>query len=210
MSELQFDKAETEAPACFACKQPLTDEYYEANGQSVCPRCREALSQGPKGSLPQAVVYSLLRGGVVGMLCAGISAAITHFSGWELGIVWIFCGAWIGSTIQTASEGRGGWLFKLIALVVTYFSIGLSLALQVIASPEIDTGGALGTAFAALIFLVAGPVIIAVHSLMSLLIYGFGLFQATVPVQKVKIEVTGPYRLKPLEPAEPEPPAPLP
>jgi hypothetical protein len=221
MSELQFEKAEpeTQAPlpsasACVACKEPLTDTYYEANGQNICSRCREALNQPRQHSMAGAIGFSFLRGGVVALVCAAIDAAIAHFAHISLGLAWIFWGIFIGGAVQNASEGRGGWVFKLIAMVITYFAVGASLLFQALTDPQWDVPlASLGGVLLSLFVLVAGPVIDCMNGPLSIIIYGIGFYNAWHAVQKVQINVTGPYQLKPAEqPLEPEQPqsAPLP
>lgn len=218
MSDLQFDKAEPEGPqqagpgavgspqSCAACQQSLTDEYYEANGKTLCPKCRAGLDQLQRHSLPAATGLAFLRGGLTAMVCAGVDAAIMHFTGYSLGLVWIFCGLFIGAAVNTGSEGRGGWLFKLMALFLTYAAMGLSLALVSLAS--LSSSGALEKVIVFVIALLVGPVVACFTSPMMLIIYGIGFYNAWKAVQKVQIDVTGPYKLKPVE-HQPEP-APLP
>lgn len=125
---LQFDRAEfvdgAKPSACAACKNALERQFFEVNGAMVCPRCREELlAQQSAGSAPGRFFGALALGSVAAAAGAGAWFAITHITGYELSLVAIFVGWMVGLSIQRGSRGRGGWLYQLMAVFLTYSAI---------------------------------------------------------------------------------------
>src|SRR5258708_12589993 len=70
VEELQFRRAQPLASgtegtsanqSCVACKQPIADDYYHAQGQVICPLCAERIQSGqqkpPSISLVRSALY---------------------------------------------------------------------------------------------------------------------------------------------------------
>jgi hypothetical protein len=125
---LQFERAEyDQSPAglaCAACQQKVWDVYYAVNGQVACERCRADLeihaSQGSGvGRFLRATLYGL-GAGAVG---AGVWYAVRAVSGYELGLIAIGVGLGVGVAVRKGSNGRGGWRYQALAMLLTYGSI---------------------------------------------------------------------------------------
>ncbi len=140
--ELQFDSvvpragADTESAGsrCTSCQTPLDSEYFDVSGQHVCRACSEKVVY--QGATLRGM-GTLVRAGAVGVVAAVLGAvayfAILAVSGYEIGLVAIAIGYMVGYGVRLGTRGRGGRRFQVLALVLTYWAIGLaysSLAIQ--------------------------------------------------------------------------------
>jgi hypothetical protein len=130
---LQFDRAlSANAPSsagvtCANCKAAITTEYFHVGGHTVCARCRnviEASVATPRGVGP------LLKAGGFG-IGAAIAGAIVYYgviaiTNFEIGIVAILIGYMVGYMVRKGAGGRGGRRFQILALVLTYWAVGLA------------------------------------------------------------------------------------
>ena len=112
---------------CRNCGQALIDEYFDANGAPVCPSCRDLLEhygQPPRGIIPlaRAALFGLGAAVAGAILYYGV-IAITNL---EIGLVAIAIGFMVGYSVRKATGGRGGRAFQIMALVLTYWSVGLA------------------------------------------------------------------------------------
>jgi hypothetical protein len=131
---LQFDQAEFETrsadrPTCTVCHQPIPEEYYEINGKVMCPRCRDGIEAAFRGGSPLA---RLLLATVFGTVAAVVGAIIYYVSvkvtNYNLALVSILVGFMVGKAVRKGTGNRGGRLYQLLAVFLTYTSIGLMLA----------------------------------------------------------------------------------
>jgi hypothetical protein len=140
--ELQFDSvvprhdgaASTAGSQCTLCHTPLDTEYFDVNGQNICRACSESVAH--QAATPREM-STLLRAGAAGVGAAILGAvvyfAVLAISGFEVGLVAIAIGYMVGYGIRLGTRGRGGRRFQVLALVLTYWAIGLaysSLAIQ--------------------------------------------------------------------------------
>jgi hypothetical protein len=132
---LQFDTAvrrvtptdvmTTPGVTCATCQRAIADEYFDVNGQSVCTSCRTQLAQlaeTPRswGLFAKAALFGV-GAAIAGAILYYAVIALTNF---EIGIVAI--GYMVGWAIRTATAGRGGRRFQVLALVLTYWAVGLA------------------------------------------------------------------------------------
>jgi hypothetical protein len=131
---LQFEQAEFETPAadrpaCTVCQQPIPEEYYEINGKVMCPPCRQGVEAAFRGG---SGLGRFLKATVFGMAAALIGAIIYHVSvkmtNYNLALVSILVGFMVGKAVRKGTGNRGGWPYQLLAVFLTYTSIGLMLA----------------------------------------------------------------------------------
>jgi hypothetical protein len=136
--ELQFDRVETETPrsaasetgpevTCVVCQKSVGAEYYQVNGKPVCEVCRQGVTLAaatPRGTGP------FLRAGVFGLAAAVAGAAIYYgviaLLNLEIGLVAILIGYMVGYAVRKGIGGRGGRRFQVLALVLTYWAVGLA------------------------------------------------------------------------------------
>jgi hypothetical protein len=125
---LQFDRAEPTHEArewsCAMCGHPLVNQYYDANGKSLCGGCRlrleTALSAKPG---PKGFFKALAAGLGAGVLGAVIYYAVRAISGFELSLIAILVGWLVGKAVRWGTGGKGGRAYQVLAVVLTYLSI---------------------------------------------------------------------------------------
>jgi hypothetical protein len=219
------DRAGDASPAgaaCVVCSRAIEDQYFDVNGQSVCPPCREQLAahaEIPRGAGP--IGRALLFGGGAAVLGAALYYAVIAITKFEIGLVAIAIGYMVGYAIRRATKGRGGRRFQVMAVILTYWAVGLAytpLAVggarqrqetteQSAPSAEASRESAespslrqflLGAALLAG-FTFALPVLVIAGSLPSGLISGaiiaFGMQQAWRMTGAPRFEISGPYRI---------------
>jgi hypothetical protein len=138
--ELQFDRVETGAAPtdastatagpsviCAMCGRAVGSEYYHVNDNPVCANCRDTLiaaAQTPR------TVGPLLRAGLFGVVAAIAGAAIYYaiiaITNFEIGLVAILIGYMVGYGVRKGARGSGGRRFQVLALVLTYWAVGLA------------------------------------------------------------------------------------
>ena len=134
---LQFDTAIPGVPAdtgshqqgvtCVACQRTILDKYFDVNGQSVCESCRNEIAQHAEtprglGVLARACLFGLVAA-ILGAILYYAVIAITNF---EIGLVAIAIGYMVGYGVRMGTRGRGGRRFQVMALVLTYWAVGLA------------------------------------------------------------------------------------
>jgi hypothetical protein len=130
---LQFEQAEFETPAsdrptCAVCHQPIPEEYYEISGKVMCPPCRHGVESAFRGGSGLA---RFLRATLFGMVAAIVGAVIYYASVRLIhvnsALVSILVGFMVGSAVRKGTGNRGGWPYQLLAVFLTYTSIGVML-----------------------------------------------------------------------------------
>ena len=133
---LQFERAEFAqgvALLCSFCKTPISDAYFQINGQTACPNCRQQVDTAfPGGNKAPRALRAL---------AAGIAAAIAGFlvywsiraaTGYEFALVAILIGYMVGVAVRWGAERRGGIFYQLMAVVLTYLSIASNYTPEVL------------------------------------------------------------------------------
>ena len=135
--DLQFDRVETTTPGgaagaslavtCAVCGRSVGAEYYHANGKPICDACRHVVTAA--AATPRSV-GPLLTAGVFGLGAAIAGAAIYYaviaIANLEIGIVAILIGYMVGWAVRRGAGGRGGRRFQILAVVLTYWAVGLA------------------------------------------------------------------------------------
>jgi hypothetical protein len=231
---LQFDRVETDQPqgaappseglACKACGTAIRREYFSWNGAPLCETCKATLETARQA----ANTWSTFGRAVVFGIGATIAGAVLYYgviaiTKLEIGLVAIAIGYMVGYSVRRGSRGWGGRRYQVLALLLTYYSVGLAyfpLAMQEgrktteqerqaasdakpKETPEAAAEPTRSDAFLALgvmlLFCFALPVVAVVGSLPSGLITAFiifiGMRQAWRMTAALPIEVTGPYKL---------------
>ena len=130
---LQFEEAEyaPETPGgltCSECKSPIVDRYYETSGRVVCEPCRVRIQQAYEGgSKVGRAARAPLLGGVAAAVAGAIYYGITKATDSNFGLVAVVVGLLIGGAVKAGSGGRGGLFYQLLALFLTYTTIGASI-----------------------------------------------------------------------------------
>ena len=149
--DLEFDHAEyTESPdagpSCGVCHGALVDSYFQVNEQLVCPHCRtgiEAILTGGSGFV--RFLRALLFGTLAGAAGAGIYYAVRALTGYELAIVAIVVGLFVGVAVRAGARSRGGWFYQTLAVLLTYSAIAATLVpdtVRMLREPDFEAAGA--------------------------------------------------------------------
>lgn len=117
---------------CDICKTPINEIYFQINSLTACESCKNgyfAEKPGFSGYL-RATIY-----GIVGAILGGLAdLLITVLTGYQLGIIAIVMGWLVGAAVNLGSRGRGGALFQILAMGLTYLAICGSLGGQIVRS----------------------------------------------------------------------------
>ena len=134
---LQFDRAVDADAAtgaaegtttCALCKSSITTYYYEVNGNTLCAKCKHIVAEAsktPRGAGP--LFKAFLFGGVAAVLGAAVYYGVIALTNFEIGIVAIVIGFMVGWGVRKGAAG-GGRRFQILAVVMTYFAVGLAYA----------------------------------------------------------------------------------
>jgi hypothetical protein len=210
MEELQFDRVETGMPgdassatpvvACTLCRKSVGAQYYHVNGKPFCENCRHILISAtatPRTIAPliRAAVFGL--GGALGG--AGVYYAVARVSGAEIGLVAIVTGYMVGYCVHKGAGGRGGRRFQILAVLLTYWSVGLAYAALASRLLSVSDAVTVLTHGAVLLLAFMLPVLSIVRSmpfgLLSALIIAIGLRQAWSMTAAPKLAISGPYKV---------------
>jgi hypothetical protein len=94
------------------------------NGRVVCAACREAVArEQAKTAGAIGVIRAIGAGLGAGLLGAIVYYAVLALTGYELALISIAVGYGVGRVVRWASEGRGGRIYQVIAVVITYVAI---------------------------------------------------------------------------------------
>ena len=131
--ELQFESVVPRADggatgqACTLCHTPFGTEYFDVGGPQICRACSERVAY--QTATPREM-STLVRAAIAGVIAALLGAvlyfAVIAISGFEVGLVSIAIGYMVGYGVRFGTRGRGGRRFQVIALVLTYWAIGLA------------------------------------------------------------------------------------
>lgn len=187
---LQFDKAEIAGePAliCAACKTPIVGEYYQANGQTICPNCRNQVSRiGVGGSeaarFGNASVAGILAG-VVGFFVYYLTQVIT---GWDIGLIAIAVGWAVGAAVRWGSEGRGGQTYQFLAAGITYVAACATYLPSILEHTKLSL-------ISAFVLAMQAPWLEGARNIIGWIILGFAVYQAWIMNRKMNIEISGPF-----------------
>lgn len=225
---LQFDRAEYDhppsSPSCERCEQQLTQAYYQVNGQVVCPGCVEQLRAKQTGGSPAGrVVRSVAAGFGAAVLGAVLYYAISALTGYEFGLIAIVVGFAVGAAVRWGSNGRGGWAYQTLAIVLTYLAIvgtyippivgglrnaqvagatgtqvsGASASDQTAPSAVTEAAPTAGQAMVAFVLLLllacAAPFLAGFQNVIGIIIIGIGLYEAWKLNRRRPFDISGPH-----------------
>ncbi|SIO02601.1 hypothetical protein SAMN05444166_2092 [Singulisphaera sp. GP187] len=149
---LQFDNAEfaTKVPGrltCTVCHREVENTYYEINGATVCESCRSLIeSHRVGGSGPLRIAKATLFGSLAALIGFAIYFGIMKTTGMEIGLISILVGYMVGTAVRSGSGQRGGWVYQVLAILLTYSAISASYAatylpILILAAPVEDANG---------------------------------------------------------------------
>lgn len=198
-TDLRFDEAPTDAPAaptCARCGQAIESEYFEVAGAIVCQACSAALASeidegSPGGRFTRALVYGF-GGAAAG---AALYYGIVALTGYEIGLVAIAVGWLVGRAVQLGSRHRGGRVYQILAVGLTYVAIVSTYIPYILdafgGSPDVGLGPLEGAVI--LLTALAAPFLAGLKNIIGLLIIGFALWQAWQMNARRPLVISGPY-----------------
>jgi hypothetical protein len=130
---LQFDKAEfaqqtavAKTMTCASCQVPIADVYFTVDSAITCSRCHDSARAALTGAAGSGA-GRFLRATAAGIGAAAVGSAIWYaiakLLNMELGLIAIAVGLLVGFAVRWGSNGRGGWLYQTLAIVLTYCAI---------------------------------------------------------------------------------------
>lgn len=189
---LQFEKAEFGTAAtgtpCTVCKTAITSDYFQVNGQVVCPPCRKSIELSMTGGSGSARYVRALAFAVA----AGVAGWVVYYAvlalfSLQVGLIAILVGYMVGFAVKKGCGSRGGWVYQTMAVLITYISIAASYIPSIM--QEVEEITLLG----AIIIAPLVPFLTLPDNLIGLLIIAFGLYQAWVMNRKPALAFTGPF-----------------
>ena len=123
---------------CSNCQKPVKTYYYNVNDNAVCAQCKQVIA---RASGAQTGGKAWLKAAIFGF-GAAIAGAVIYYgviaiTNFEIGIVAILIGFLVGAAVRKGASGGGGRRYQVLAIALTYFSVGLAY------SPLVFKGGAL-------------------------------------------------------------------
>jgi len=151
---LQFDTVEPATPGaaatlptCGGCRRVIEGTYFEVNGKIACDACKRALdarfAEPAIARFARAVVLGL-GGALAGSL---LYFAVLALTGYEVGLISIAVGIMVGWAVRAGTRGRGGRIYQVLAVALTYLAIATSYVPTIVG--EIRNGSASGDGRAA-------------------------------------------------------------
>lgn len=206
--DIDFEGGGSAPAPCVACGNPIVGQYWEANGKIACPSCKSTIDTVGSAGTPMSRFLMASALGT-GAMALGTLAwwAVARYTGFQAALVAIGIGWLVGTAVQRGANGRGGWIYQSLAVGLTYLSVTFAvmfLAWGEIGAAQREEWGVLTWP---MLFVIAfiSPVLNGWGSILSVLIVGFGLYQAWQKNRRMVIAWTGPYSLR--EPGEAAPAA---
>jgi hypothetical protein len=207
MDDLQFERAEFgAAPArnCTGCHQPIAGPYFDVNGQPFCEACTASIRQA-HGDSPGGAAFARAVGAglIAGAIGSSLFYLVEKISGYQLSILAIAVGFLVGRAVRWATGGRGGVIYQILAVVLTYAAIAFSW-LPFVAERQ---GASLDVLDVVLQtpFILSLPILIGLERPFTLVILGIGLWEAWKFTAPVPFVITGPFTAVPPPPDAPGP-----
>jgi hypothetical protein len=210
-----------------ACKQPIVNTYYHAQGATVCELCAQRIQSGQQAPPPLSLARAVLYGAGAALAGCIIYALVAILFKLEIGLIAILVGVMVGKAIRHASNGMGGRPQQILAVLLTYFAITTSYLVvfvyNQVSNPAAvqqraaaKNGGAVATApveaskppsfgvavMMLLLIAAAAPFLAltqGVSALISLFIIFIGLQRAWKLTGRSEILVMGPYEVTPAQ-----------
>jgi phage FluMu protein Com len=127
-STLDFERAEPAAPAaeglrCAGCGEAISTAYWQVNAAVACERCKGVLARERATRHPGRFLLAGLYGLLAAAAGAGLYYAVAALTGYELGLIGIVVGIGVGMAVRKGGQGRGGWAYQGLAMLLTYLAI---------------------------------------------------------------------------------------
>ena len=110
--------------ACANCSQPIAQVYFEVNQKTLCESCSGRIQAWLHEGVKLAHIVKAFGAGLVAAIAGSVLwYVVIKVWNFELGILAIAVGFLVGKAVRWGSGGHGGWLFQILAILLTYGSI---------------------------------------------------------------------------------------
>ena len=189
---IQFDKADFAGEpvlTCAVCKTPITGEYYQANGQTICPTCRDQVAKfGVGGSGAARFGKAVGAGLVAGFIGFLLYYFVLKITGYNIGLIAIAVGWMVGTAVRWGSEGRGGRAYQFLAAAIAYAAACATYAPFIVGERS-----GIAVWIVAFVISMAAPWLEGVDNIIGWVILGFAVYQAWIMNRPAHIEISGPF-----------------
>jgi hypothetical protein len=197
-SEAKFEAGAASAGAtCATCGTALTAQYWLAGPAMVCGACAEKFRAGPPAEGGAGRFFKALALGTgAGLLGAIGYGVIIYATGYELALITIGIGWFVGRAVMLGSEHRGGRAYQAMGALLTYV-----WCMEAYVPAMVSELGKAADPLPMPVAIILSPFIaLAVPFIggmgpLSLLILAFGVWRGWREPAKVELQVTGPFEL---------------
>lgn len=199
MDDLQFERADFgAAPAavtCTGCHQPIAGDYFDVNGRRFCAVCTAAIRQAHGDGAGAGAFPRALGAGIgAGAVGSALFYVVEKISGYQLSIIAIAVGFLVGRAVRWGTGGRGGLVYQILAVALTYVAIAFSWLPFVLERNQEPI--AVADWLPLTLFMLALPIRIGMESPFSLVVIGIGLWEAWKFTAPVPLVVSGPFTME--------------
>ncbi|MGV3622727.1 MAG: hypothetical protein ACO1OB_18050 [Archangium sp.] len=196
--QAQFEGVtETPKVQCAACGTVLEHQYWTAGPATVCRNCADQLRAGPpKEGGFMRVLKAFMLGNGAGLLGAIGYGAIIFFTDYQLALITIFIGWFVGRAVMKGSDNLGGRGYQVMSALLTYFWCMQAFVPSVVKGMT-EGDEALPTIAAVLIAPFVSLVLpfFGDMGILGILILGFGVFRGWREPRRIEVQVEGPFDL---------------
>lgn len=209
---LTFERAEYEAPppsevTCTLCGQRVVHEFFRCNAQPLCAACAAQLKSRGLPTVPGAFGRAFGLGLGAAILGAALWFGIRALTGYDLGIVGVVVGWFVGAAVRRGAGARGGWLYQTLAIVLVYLAIASTYVPEIMHEFAKPTAENAGEPMPALVGFVIACVLALITPFFTgffgIIILGIAVYEAWKLNQRPDLVVEGPLPLATLTPAAP-------
>ena len=177
---------------CTGCHQPIAGRYFDVNGKPFCEACTASIRQA-HGAGPGRAAFGRALG--IGLIAGAIGSSlfyvVARLSGYQLTVIAIAVGFLVGRGVRWATGGRGGVIYQVMAVVLTYVAIAFSWV------PFLAGGlSAWLDVFDVVLrlpFILSLPIANALERPLTFVIVGIALWEAWKLTAPVPLAIGGPF-----------------
>lgn len=199
---LTFDRAEYETPpparaACSLCGDHALLEFWRCGANQLCEACSRKLKREGLPPVPNAFLRALVLGAGAAVLGAGVWYGIRKATGYDLGLIGLAVGWFVGQAVRRGTGNRGGWLYQTLAIALVYLAIASTYVPYVyrdLVQPT-DAGESISGEIAfvlSCVFSLAAPFLSGVFGIV---IAGVALYEAWKLNKRPEYVVEGPFSI---------------
>lgn len=206
---IDFEGGLPSARTCVGCGRAIQGEYWEANGKVACTSCKDRIdARVPSGNAASRFLMASALGTGAMILGALVWWAVARFAHLEAALIAIGIGWLVGMGVRFGAQHRGGWVYQLMAVALTYLSIVLAYSFLILGELDVAQRDDLGVLAWPISFGMGfvAPFMGGAGSILTILIIGFGLWSAWKLNRRELVHWSGPHRI--VRPGETAPPPP--